>query len=367
MAGRSAGGPETYEVQLIRALAAIDKKNEYLVYTTGPYAEQAIGVQQENFQYRQLWPTALRPLSLSATLPILMQRDGVDFYHATLTPPPFATKPLVFTVHCLSSMVHPEYYDSFTALRLNFLIRRGIQSAQRLLCVSETTRQHVNEMFGIPVEEMQITYNGVSDRFTPSPDLDLTRTRLREAGIDGPYILYLGKIQKHKNIGRLLEAYKMYRAESRAPLPLVLAGREQGTVEPIASIVARLGIAQHVTRLGYVAEELVPELYRGASVFVFPSLWEGFGIPLVESMASGTPVISSSATSLPEIVADAGIVVNPNQAEEISAALLRIESEPGLRDALIERGLRRAEQFTWSGCARATLASYESLVNRATR
>ena len=119
-------------------------------------------------------------------------------------------------------------------------------------------------MFGIPVDQMHITYNGVSDRFTPSPDMDLTRLHLREAGIEGQYILYLGKIQKHKNIGRLLEAYAMYRKEFRTPLPLVLAGREQGTVEPIASIAERIGIASHITRLGYVAEDLFPELYRGA-------------------------------------------------------------------------------------------------------
>lgn len=360
MAGRSAGGPETYEVQLVRALAAIDRKNEYIVYMTTPEAQTAIGVEQANFRYHLLQPGS-RLVSLSVTLPYLLARDQVDLYHATFTPPPFATRPLVFTVHCLSSMVHPEIYEPLTAMRLNYLLKRGILSAQQLLCVSDTTRRHVNEKFQIPVESMRVTYNGVSNRFSPSPDPAATAAALREGGIPPRYILYLGKIQKHKNVGRLLEAYKQYRERSTDPLPLVLAGREQGTIEPISSICERLNLTEHIHRLGYVPDALVPELYRGAHAFVFPSLWEGFGIPLVEAMASGAPVITSSATSLPEVAADAALVVDPHDPSRIAAALLRLEQEPGLRQSLIERGYRRANDFSWAQCAESTLEAYQSV------
>ncbi len=360
MAGRSAGGPETYEIQLLRALAAIDRENEYIVYTTTPAAQSAIGVEQSNFHYRLLKPGS-RIVSLSLTLPYLLARDRVDLYHATFTPPPFSTRPLVFTVHCLSSMVHPEIYEPLTAMRLNFLLKRGILNARQLLCVSDTTRKHVNEKFGIPIEDMRVTYNGVSGRLSPSPDPGATAAALREAGIPSQYILYLGKIQKHKNVGRLLEAYQQYRNRSANPLPLVLAGREQGTVEPISAIADRLGLTPHIYRLGYVPDALVPELYRGAHAFVFPSLWEGFGIPLVEAMASGAPVITSSATSLPEVAANAALVVDPHNATAIADALMRIEAEPGLRDSLIARGFRRAADFSWAHCAEATLDAYYSV------
>lgn len=357
MAGRSAGGPETYEVQLLRALARIDRENEYIVYVTGSYAISAIGVQQENFRYRILQPS-FRPLSQMATLPLWMARDRLDFYHATFTPPPFSATPLVFTVHCLSSIAHPEYYKRFTAMRLNFLLKRGIRAARRILCVSETTRNHVQEVFGIPQEEMRVTYNGVSDRFSVSPDPQATSQKLKAAGIDEPYILYLGKIQKHKNVGRLLEAYRAYRAESKAPLKLVVAGREQGAGEPVDLAISRLGLDAHVHRLGYVPDDLVPELYRGASAFVFPSLWEGFGIPLLEAMASGTPVITSSVTSLPEIAGDAALVIDPHSPAEIASALILLEKDAALRSRLIENGLKRVQRFSWDNCAAATLAAY---------
>lgn len=360
MAGRSAGGPETYEVQMLRALAELDRENEYFVYVTGPHAVEAVGVQQANFHYRVLKPS-IRPLSQCTTLPIWMVRDRLDFYHATFTPPPFSATPLILTAHCLSSMVHPEYYRPFTALRLNYLLRRGIRSARRILCVSDTTRQQVHEMFRVPLDVMPITYNGVDSRFGPSLRPEDTASKLRAAGIDGPYILYLGKIQKHKNIGRLLEAYRRYRAESKAPLPLVLAGREQGTSEPVAEIINRLELGPYIKRLGYVPGDLVPELYRGAHAFVFPSLWEGFGIPIVEAMASGAPVITSSATSLPEVAGSAALVVDPESPGEIAAALLRMEREPGLRDGLIQKGFERAKDFSWKNCAASTLDAYRSL------
>lgn len=360
MAGRSAGGPETYEVQMLRSLAALDHENEYFVYVTGAYAIDAIRVQQANFHYRVLKPS-IRPLSQCTTLPIWMVRDRLDFYHATFTPPPFSATPLILTAHCLSSMVHPEYYRPFTALRLNYLLRRGIRSARRILCVSDTTRQQVHQMFQVPLDIMQVTYNGVDSRFGPSLHPEETASKLRCAGIDGPYILYLGKIQKHKNVGRLLEAYQQYRTVSKAPLPLVLAGREQGASAPVAEIINRLELGPYIKRLGYVPNDLVPELYRGAHAFVFPSLWEGFGIPVVEAMASGTPVITSSATSLPEIAGNAALVVNPESPGEIAAALLRLESEPGLRDNLIRKGQERAKVFSWRTCAASTLDAYRSL------
>lgn len=360
MAGRSAGGPETYEVQLLRALARIDRENEYVIYVTGPYAISAIGVRQENFRYRVLQP-AFRPVSQMATLPVWMSQDGLDFYHATFTPPPFSATPLVFTVHCLSSIVHPEYYKRFTAMRLNFLLKRGIRAAGRILCVSETTRNHVHEMFGIPREEMRVTYNGVSDRFSLSPDPQATAEKLKAAGIDEPYILYLGKIQKHKNVGRLLEAYRTYRSESKAPMKLVVAGREQGAGEPVDLTISRLGLDGHVRRLGYVPDDLVPELYRGASAFVFPSLWEGFGIPLLEAMASGTPVITSAVTSLPEIAGDAALVIDPHSSSGIASALLLLEKDATLRSRLIENGLKRVQRFSWDNCAAATLAAYRDM------
>ncbi len=356
MAGRSAGGPETYEVELIRALAKIDPVTEYFVYCTGAEAPRAIGVRQPNFVYRILQPP-VRPLSIAAALPWLLMRDGVRFYHATFTPPPLSPKDYVYTVHCLSSLRHPEFYDRFTALRLNWLLKTGIERASLLTCVSRTTMEHVAEQFGVPDDRMLVTYNGVGSEFRPASDTAAARATVDALGVEGPYLLYLGKRQAHKNLARLVDAYARVKPDAK----LVFAGRVQGASDGVDEAVARHGLGDRVVRLGYVPSEARLPLYQCADVFAFPSLWEGFGIPVVEAMACGTPVLTSTATSLPEIAGDAAVIVDPLSVESMAEGLARLAFSSDLRDQLRARGLERAKLFTWENCARRTLDAYRRM------
>jgi glycosyltransferase involved in cell wall biosynthesis len=356
MAGRSAGGPETYEVELVRALARLDQRNEYLVYCTGPEAAAAIGVRQPNFAYRLLRP-AFRPVSIAITLPAMLARDGLDFYHCTFTPPPWSPREYVFTVHCLSSLRHPEFYRPLTAMRLNALIKVGVRRARQIVCVSGTTRDDVAAEFGIPLERMAVTYNGVGPEFVPPPDPAAARAVVDGLGVRGDYILYLGKQQAHKNLARLVEAY----ARVRPNASLVLAGREQGAATGIEEAVSRHGLRDRVVRLGYVPTEAKVPLYQCARMFAFPSLWEGFGIPIVEAMACGTPVLTSTATSLPEVAGDAAVVVDPLNIDSMAEGMARLDLHAGLREQLRARGLERAKLFTWDNCARQTLDAYRRM------
>ena len=360
MAGRTAGGPETYEVELLRALAQIDHRNEYVVYCTGPEAPKAIGVRQENVRYHVLRPAA-RAVSLSVTLPARLIADGIDFLHSTFTPPPLAVRREVLTLHCLSSFVHPEFYSRLIAWRLNGLLRLGLRRAERVLCVSQETADHVHEQFGVARDRLAITYNGVSPRFQPVPP-DLARRRVDEAlNVADPYALFVGKLEPRKNVTRLLEAFARFRAETGSDTKLLLAGNRTGTTPAIERQIAALGIRTAVVLPGYVPDDLLTSLYSGARMFLLPSLWEGFGIPIVEAMACGTPVLTSNVTCLPEIAADAAVIVDPASIAGIAEGIARLDGSATLRDTLRERGFRRAALFTWERSARATLAAYQTM------
>jgi glycosyltransferase involved in cell wall biosynthesis len=360
MAGREAGGPETYEVEMLRALAQIDRANEYVVYCTGDEAPRAIGVQQDNLRYHVLQP-ASRAISLTVTLPALLVRDGIDFLHSTFTPPPFAVRPEVLTLHCLSSFVHPEFYSPLVAWRLNSLLRRGMRRAECVLCVSQATADDVHERFGVERERLAVAHNGVSAQFRPvAPEAARERIR-QELNVDGPYALFVGKLEPRKNVMRLLEAFARFREETKSGTRLLLAGNRTAVTPAIEAEIARLGLQDAVVQPGYVRAELLASLYSGARMFLLPSLWEGFGIPIVEAMACGTPVLTSNVTCLPEIAGDAAVIVDPESIESMAEGISRLDGSEDLRRTLRERGLERAQLFTWENSARSTLAAYQRM------
>jgi glycosyltransferase involved in cell wall biosynthesis len=365
-AGRKAGGPETYEVQLVRALAAAGAQEDFFIYCTSPGAAEAIGPLPENFRVRLLRP-ALRPISVSLTLPRWMAIDGVDLFHATYAAPPFPIRPFVFTMHCVSNFAHPEYYPTFIRWRLNALQRVALRRAASILCVSDFVAAYLRDALGVPGERLSTVYNGVGPEFTPvAPELARRRIALR-FGIHYPYLFYAGKLQARKNIVRLIQAYAFFRKLTGSPAKLVLAGRRVQTSEGIDETIARLGLAEQVVELGYIAppsadpDSLLPSLYSAARMTMFVSLYEGFGIPVIEAMACGSPVIASSATSLPEVAGGAALLVNPESVEDIGRAMAWLDRDEDLRARLIQQGISRAGRFTWEQCARQTLEAYRRL------
>jgi glycosyltransferase involved in cell wall biosynthesis len=357
MAGREAGGPETYEVQLVRALASIDRANEYVVYCTTPAAIQAIGVVQENVTYRVLGPGP-RAVGIAFGLPARLVTDGIDIFHATFTPPPLFTKPLVFTMHCLSNFAHPEFYPKLVAWRLNGLMRIGLARAACVLCVSENVRDAVHHEFAVPRERLAVAYNGVGTQFVHTAPALAQQIVADRFGIDYPYVLFVGKLQARKNIVRLIRAFADFKRATGSDAKLLLAGKRTATSEGIDEAIREQGVSEHVVEAGYFRPTDLPALYSAARMFVFPSLWEGFGIPVAEAMACGTPVITSTVTSLPEVAGGAAVFVDPCDTNDIAAAMARVDRSPALRAELIARGLRRASDFTWTNCARATLEGY---------
>jgi glycosyltransferase involved in cell wall biosynthesis len=315
-------------------------------------------VQQDNVEYQILRP-GIRALSVGVTLPARLRRDGIDVLHSTFTPPPLARGPEVLTLHCLSSFVHPEFYSRTIAWRLNTLLRVGMRRAACVLCVSQATADDVHARFGVERERLAVSYNGVGHRFSPVPPPE-ARRRVRESlGVDGPFALFLGKLEPRKNVMRLLEAFAEFRRNTGSETQLLLAGHRTAVTPAIEQQIARLQLGGAVRQVGYVPSDVLTSLYGAARMFLFPSLWEGFGIPIVEAMACGTPVLTSNVTCLPEIAGDAAVMVDPRSTTSIAEGIASLDASEHLRSTLVARGFERARLFTWDNCARATLDTYE--------
>jgi len=357
MAGRQAGGPETYEHRLVRSLAALDRDNEYHVFCHSRAAADSFRLVQDKVHYHVLRPR-VRWLSTLTSLPLKMHAAGVDLLHATFVPPPFSPAPYVFTMHCFSNFVHPEFYHPLVRWRLNGLIRRGLERARVILCVSRNVRDLVAETFKSSEGRLAVVYNGVGEDFQPIEPALARRTLADNYGIVEPYALFVGQLKARKNIARILEAFARFRLESRSELRLVLAGRRDWSSAGMDEVIDRWKLRGQVIELGHLAHPDLAVLYSGARMLVFPSLWEGFGIPVIEAMACGTPVITSNNSCLPEIAGDAALLVDPYSVEAIAEAIYRLDTDAALRQTLREKGLQRARAFSWRRTAEQTLAAY---------
>lgn len=359
--GRRGGGPETYEIELVRALARNDRDNEYVIYCTHPEAVGAIGVQQENVRYRVLQPRS-RFVSIPVTLPAMLVKDGVDFFHATMVPPPIATKPYLLSILCYSNWSHPEFYQTNVVRRLNALLNIGVKKAKYLLCISGHLRDNMHNLKHVPRERLALTYMGVGPEFQPKARDHSAEFMAEKYGIQAPYILFVGQQQERKNIFRVIDAYAGFRKRTGSDARLVLVGRPD---EPgaIRDAIERHGLQSMVTRIRYIPHRELPELYSAAEMFVFPSLWEGFGIPILESMACGTVVVTSNVTCLPEVAGDAAVIANPESSEEICEGMVRLAQDSAYRAELTRRGLERAKLFTWDNCAAATREMYARMAD----
>lgn len=357
MSGRQAGGPETYERCLVNSLARVDPTTRYHTYCLDPAAPALLPSAGPRMQHHLLRPS-MRVISTAISLPLALVRDGIDLLHAPFTPPPFSTRPYVFTHHCFSTFNHPEFYDPHILRRLNALLKRGLRSARRTICVSRCTLEMTADLFKLDRSRMHVVYNGVGEQYQPV-DRAMARSRLADGyGLKQPFMLFVGKLESRKNIVRLLQAFHRFQRETGDPVQLVLAGRRTPLTEGVDETIAALGMARHVVELGYVADQDLPMLYSAAHCFLFPTLWEGFGIPVIEAMACGTPVITSNLSSLPEVSGDAALLVDPYNVDDMAAAMLRVWREPDLAASMRERGLVNARRFSWDETARQTMAIY---------
>lgn len=362
-AGTTAGGLATYERHLLQGLAAVDAENDYQVFCVDPVEPEACGVTAPNFTFHRLTPRSrLRSMLWSA--PRAIRAAEVDLFHAPFLPLLRPPAPFVFTAHGSEMFVHPDFFPAPIRGPLQALTKHGYLGAAEVLCVSGTMHEFLIERFPRTRGRSRVVYNGCDEAFRPI-DPDAARATVRERhGIEGPYVLVVGRVEPRKNPVRILEAYARFAAGAGRGVRLALAGSNTWSAGEAADTIARLGIAPNVTMLGFIEHTRLPELYAAAEMFLFPSLWEGFGLPAIEAMRCGTPVITSTTSCMPEVAAGAALLVDPTSVDAIAGAMTRLHTEPDLRVSLRERGFIRGREFSWERCARETLAAYREVWSR---
>jgi len=360
--GAKLGGNESYAVNLIEALAQIDSANHYTIYITTDEARERFQGRWPNFKVRATLPHTplIRiPLTLSAEL----RKNPVDVLHVQFTAPPFCPCPVVVSIHDLSFEHLPQTFKRRSRTQLRLTVRHSAQRAARIISLSEHGRRDIIETYGITAERVSAIPLAAPSHFAPVQDnRELQRVR-HNYGIDGDYILTVGSIQPRKNLARLVQAYASLRGNKSADkLPkLVLVGKSGWLYDETLRALKETGVADTVVLTGYVPQEDLPALYSGALCFVYPSYFEGFGLPPLEAMKCGAPVIVGNKTSLPEVVGDAALAVDPFDVEAIASAMQRVIESPALREELSIKGQARAETFDWRETARKTLAIYQEV------
>lgn len=351
-------GTERYAYELIAALARLDRHRPYALYTNGlPAALPPLG---PNFTLR---PIPLRRLWTHARLGPQLAADqpGLLFVPAHVVPLAGAP-PSVVTIHDLGYLAFPGAHTARRRLELDLTTRWSLRAARRVIAISRATKDDLVSHYGADPARVSVVHHGLGTAFRPARDPGVpARHGLRE-----PYFLYVGTVQPRKNLERLIEAYaalgsllagETAAGERRPAAPLLaIAGRRGWLTEAIERRAAQAGVAGRVRFLGYVPDEDLPALLSGATAFVFPSLYEGFGMPVLEAMACGAPVLTSATSSLPEVAGDAALLVDPADTGAIAAGLARLAADEALRADLRARGMARAAQFSWERCARETLA-----------
>lgn len=294
-------------------------------------------------------------------LPAALVRDGVRLFHSpTGTLPLWTSGKRVVTIHDLFADVHPEWFSHHVALTLQRAQRRAARTADAIIAVSETTRADLVERYGVEPCRVHVVHNGVDhERFRPpSSDADLDAVAHR-FGVRRPFVLCVGSLMPWRNAARLLEAVAALRRDRAIQCDLLFVGRDIWGTDPTRALACANHWDAWARFAGYVLDADLPHLYAAASVLACPSLYEGFGIPSVEAMACGTPVVASTGGALPEVVGDAALTVDPRDVAAIADGLNRALSDDRLAAEMRRRGLIRAARYTWPRAAAATWQVYE--------
>jgi glycosyltransferase involved in cell wall biosynthesis len=359
-------GIGTYIRQLIRSLAELDSENHYLLLTRGS-GRDLLDELPENFELvTERSPVySLREL---VALSWRLFRLDLDLYHAThYVLPLVVPSKVVVTIHDIIHLLYPEFLPHRLAfLYAQRMLRRSLQRGDRILAVSRNTKLDLVEYFGIDGGKIQVIYNGVDDVFRQQLSEEKISRWMGNLGIERPYILFVGNPAKaHKNLDRVVQAFARAHQIADFDAPLVCVGDRGNAAFKIRQRAAHLGVEERVILLGHVAEEALPAIYQGASLFLYPTLYEGFGLPVVEAMASGVPVVTSHGSALKEIAEGYAHLVDPLDVQALAEAIAHCMKDEEHRQALAKLGRRRAEDFHWKRTAERTLAAYRSVLGSA--
>ena len=369
-------GIGTYIRNLVQALGTLDRENRYVLVAT-PADARDLTALPANFQTK-IYGRLESDLVNHITFPLFLKNFEADLFHIPLNAVPlFMPKPYVVTIHDMSSLLFGERPGMRKNLWL-YQFRRGLLRADKVIAVSSATSRDVENLLGIPSERICQVYNAPDPKFIQQPPAADARAAgpqvrwleqrriLERYQINYPFLLYAGTIRPQKNILRLVEAFAVVRGDLEGhpvwkDLRLIIIGDEISKYPSVRRAVIQTRAQQVVRFLGFVPFDTMRMFYESATAFIFPSLYEGFGLPPLEAMASGTPVVTSDSSSLPEVVGDAAVLVNPENVFDIARGIREVLLDENLRAELIRRGYQQVERFSWEHTARQVLAIYQEV------
>jgi glycosyltransferase involved in cell wall biosynthesis len=358
--GREYSGVGNYVFELVRAFSELDADVAFDLLVTkesrlrdlgldARFAFHAAPFSHESHPLGDLWEHAV--------FPRMANRLGSDVLHgpAFLIPTRATRVAKVVTIHDLVAFTHPDTIPRKYAIYMRWLIRRAVLHAERVIAISESVRRNIERTIGLQ-EHVDVILSAVSSRFSVQPAHEIERVRVRY-GIQGRYLLFVGNLEPRKNLPGLLRAFRLARSKAEPPVQLVIAGKLAWLSTPLLRELDSGNLPGDVITTGYVAEDDLAALYSGAAAFVFPTFWEGFGLPVLEAMACGVPVVASRVASIPEVAGDAAVLVDPYAEESIAAGILDA-LDPVRSRELVRRGHERVREFRWETTAQRTLDAY---------
>lgn len=350
--GRRKTGNETYIRGLLEGLEReADSEWEFTVLTTTAHE----GRRSDRFAWVDV-PLGNFLTRNFLTIPKILKTAKADLYHGVYWTRFFSMPvPVVLMVHDLSFVSFPAGFHRHEQLVYANLVRACARRADHLLTVSNFSRGELVEKWDIPPEKITVTYDGLDACFQEAPEA---------VSGEKPYILYVGNLHPRKNIVRLLEAFQLFKEESKLPHRLRIVGQAAWMAGDVFRCARESGIAREIDFTGYVSLEELVRLYQRAAVVVYPSLYEGFGLPVLEAMACGCPVVCSNTTSIPEVAGDACLLIDPTSASDIAKGLRKVLENPGLAADMKRKGLEQSRRFTWNDCARSTLEAYRTVLQK---
>lgn len=361
-----AAGTSRYVFNLLRELREMETPERFVAYLGASETPPSLSPTDRFAVRTSPWPTdsaTLRILWEQLRLPHLLRHDEVTLFHGAVNALPLSWRgPSVVTILDLSFLRLPEAFGRANRTYLRSMVRLASRRADRVITISEATRKDVIRLLGTPPERVVAVHCGVDVRFTPTEDSRAVALLRERYNLPQEFVLYLGTIEPRKNLVRLIDAYTRLRERGVTDWPLVLAGGRGWGDEAILGRAARSGASESIRFVGFVPEEEIPLWYNAAALFVYPSEYEGFGLPVLEALACGTPSVASNSSSLPEVAGNAAVLVDPTDVEAIADGMQRVIEDPALRSHLATEGPLRARSFSWARMAEQTLGVYRSVL-----
>jgi len=357
-------GMEIVALELIRQIQHLDQENEYIVFAKDDKDRNCI-IETRNLSVETLSSRTYADWE-QISLPAAVKRIKPDFLHCTCNTGPLrGSMPLMLTLHDIIYLEKVDFkgtaYQNFGNLYRRYVVPKVVQKSKLVLTVSNYEKKVIIDKLGLPEGKVQVVYNAVNQRFNNRYDKSLINEFKKQYKLPDRFILFLGNTAPKKNTPNVIKAFVEYCREEKNPTPLVILDYDLSLVQSALQQLNAADCLKHIIFPGYIPSAEMPKIYNSASIFLYPSLRESFGLPILEAMGCGTPVITATTSSMPEVAGDAALLVDPYQPSQIASAIKKVLNDESLHRSLVQKGLSRAAEFTWEASAKRLLQFYQTM------